>query len=324
MAYTPNLVHFQLTRKCNLRCWFCGQWGKKGFFSDAYGTEMCFDDWKKVIGSLMRCRENTGVSPSVILWGGEPLMCPDFDRLAEYLKQNDFETGMVTNGVLLDKHLEVCKSAVSKIYVSIDGTKEIHNNIRGRGVFEKVIENLKLLQHDNVTVMSVLSDALLYNLINFPEVLTEINPKLLLLQDMIALSEDEVNQYALWLKSSFGMEAKEIYSWKQQFTQEYFEKRDKALKAVLKKKYPFPVMYLPHGGNSECCRSALKHIHVAWNGNVLYCTDFYDFSAGNVRNGDVIDIFNNELSDKFRKAIKSGGCPACRHCSWVSNKSFNL
>ena len=324
MTYIPNLVHFQLTRKCNLRCWFCGQWGKKGFFADECGEELSFDDWKKVISSLMRSREDTGVSPSVMLWGGEPLMSSDFDRIAEYLKENDFETGMVTNGVLLDKHFETCKSAVSKIYVSIDGTKDIHNSIRGAGVFEKVIENLKQLKHNNVNVMAVLSEDLLDNLEDFPGVLTEINPKSLLLQDMIALSESEINQYALWLKSSFGMEAKEIYSWKMQLTEEYFEKRDKALKTVLKKKYPFPVIYLPHGENNGCCMSAFKHIHIAWNGNVLYCTDFYDFSAGNVKNGDVIEIFNNELSNKFREAIRRRDCPICLHCSWAGNKSFDL
>jgi len=48
-----KLVHFQLTRNCNLRCWFCGQWGKKGFFSNASGEAMAFDDWKKVVSDLL-------------------------------------------------------------------------------------------------------------------------------------------------------------------------------------------------------------------------------------------------------------------------------
>ena len=37
-------VHFQITRNCNLRCEFCGQWGKNGFFREASGDEMTFPD----------------------------------------------------------------------------------------------------------------------------------------------------------------------------------------------------------------------------------------------------------------------------------------
>ena len=38
-----EMVHFQITRNCNLRCHFCGQWGKKGFFSDASGNNIFAD-----------------------------------------------------------------------------------------------------------------------------------------------------------------------------------------------------------------------------------------------------------------------------------------
>ena len=95
---------------------------------------------------------------------------------------------------------------------------------------------------------------------------------------------------------------------------------------IFENQYPFKVRYMPHGifKDEEFCRSAFNHAHVAWNGNVLYCTDFYDFSAGNVKEGNIIDIFNNGISEKFRKEISSGNCITCKHCSWRNNTTFDL
>ena len=53
-------VHFQITRNCNLRCPFCGQWGKKGFFAGGCGDEMSFGEWESVIKQLEAYREKTG------------------------------------------------------------------------------------------------------------------------------------------------------------------------------------------------------------------------------------------------------------------------
>lgn len=319
-----EMIHFQLTRNCNLRCWFCGQWGKKGFFSNSSGNTMTLDDWKRVTDSLVRYRENTGASPAIMLWGGEPLLYPYFEEIVCYLRERGFKLGMVTNGTLIDRHFDLCRAAFSKIYVSLDGPPAVHNSIRGEGVFEKVTGNLEKLNFDNVTVMSVLSPSLLDCLEAFPYILEPVKPAKLYLQEMIGLSETEINQYAAWLKSAFGMQANEIYSWESTLTEDYYEKKAEILNKVLKKEYPFPVIHLPHGVSPHNCYSPQHHIHIAWNGNVLYCTDFYDFSAGNVKKDDVIDIFNNSLSDRFREEIAMGHCPSCNHCSWKNNDVFNL
>ena len=60
-------VHFQITKRCNLRCWFCGQWGSQGSFAQKANEEMSFEDWRRVINSLQRYAEAFGTRPSVIL-----------------------------------------------------------------------------------------------------------------------------------------------------------------------------------------------------------------------------------------------------------------
>lgn len=323
-----EMVHLQLTRNCNLRCWFCGQWGKKGFFSGKSETAMSLDEWKSVIKSLVDYRQNTGVSPMILLWGGEPLMYPQFAEIVAYLKQNDFTLGMVTNGVLIDKYADICRRDFKKIYVSIDGDREIHDSIRGKGVFDKVSQNLKLIEDTNAEIvfMTVMSPAVIDMLPELPNILAPLKPDLMLLQEFIALSETEICDYKKWMKSVFGIDAKEIESWDAQLPDDFEQKKQLAVEEIKSRVYPIKVQCLSHGDKAlqPHCLSPFRHMHIAWNGNVLYCTDFYDFCAGNVKSENIIDIFNNELSEKFRREIALGNCATCKHCSWKNNKNFDF
>ena len=308
-------VHFQITRNCNLRCSFCGQWGKKGFFADSSGEEMTFADWNRVILELEEYREKTGIPVVITLWGGEPLVSPYFDELALALKQKQFSIELITNGTKIDEHKDVIEACIDRLYVSIDGNRDIHNAIRGPGVFEKVCQNLKEIEHNNITVMSVITPALIDNLESFLVELKELKIHDLFLQDMIGLKKEEVSQYKLWSKEAFGITAKEIDSWENNSKIDFSEEITQKLELL--SNYPFKITHKAHtDDNSIVCKSPFNHVHIAWNGNVLYCTDFYDFSAGNVKRSSLYEIFLNEKSEKFRREIEDGRCPACKHCSW--------
>lgn len=310
-------VHFQLTRNCNLRCSFCGQWGKKGFFADSSGEEMTLSDWNRIICELEEYRDKTGISPVVTLWGGEPLVSPYFDEIAKRLKQKGFKTELITNGTKIDEHKDVIEFCIDRLYVSIDGTADIHNSIRGQGVFEKVRENLIALNHNNITVMSVITPRLIENLKEFLDELKGLKIHDLFLQDMIGLKKDEVTEYKIWLKSSFDIDAKEIDSWEADEKINFSHELTQKLNGIDEADYPFAITHKQHTDNPEIiCKSPFNHAHIAWNGNVLFCTDFYDFSAGNVKEKTLESVFLNEKSEKFRTEIVENRCSTCKHCSW--------
>jgi len=86
--------------------------------------------------------------------GGEPFLRKDlyevleiFSRKCPHLKQ----IGIPTNGILQDVILSQCKK-ISRLYpelsitVSIDGYKELHNEIRGVDCWDKAIETFKKLK----------------------------------------------------------------------------------------------------------------------------------------------------------------------------------
>lgn len=317
----PELIHFQLTRNCNLRCYFCGQWGKKGFFSGAEGNAMSLDDWKKLAIDI---KETYTPLPHIILWGGEPLVCPYFDELVQFLKEQGFTLGMITNGVLLDTHMEICKSSFKKIYVSVDGPEDVHDQIRGKGVYKKVIANLNELSNSDVyvTVSSVLSPTLLDRLDEFIEIIENSGADELLLQNYIRVSNAEADEYKKWMMDSFNIKATEIDSWITELPLDYESKKEKAIDKIKDRENKILVKYLPHIADECVCVSANKHIHISWNGNVLYCTDFYDFSAGNVKENHIDEIFNNEISEAYRKEVMNN--PTCKHCSWRTKKEYWL
>lgn len=316
-----ELVHFQITKNCNLRCWFCGQWGKKGFFADDKGTLVTLAEWKRVIESIKRYGAKVGKLPDIMLWGGEPLVSPIFDELALYLKDNGFKIGMVTNGVLLNEHIGVVNGAVSVLYVSLDGYRETHDAIRGKGVYDKVISNLRLVDSKKVKirVMSVTSDATVKDLVKFTDDLSNCHVEKLILQDRIALKKSEADEYAKWLKESFGLPSISVYG----YVDESYTAPD--LSVIDFNKLKVKVEHNAQGVvKNRCCYGPNKHAHIAWNGNVLFCTDFFDFSAGNIKNGDLIDIFNSETAEKYRRDVEAGKCPTCDHCSWKNSETFYL
>ena len=281
---------------------------------------MTLDDWKNL---ALIIKKTYSPMPHIILWGGEPLVCPFFDELVHYLKSLGFTLGMVTNGVLLDKHIDICTSSFKRIYVSVDGPKSIHDSIRGDGVFDRVSRNIKMLSKSDVfiTVMSVLSPKLVENLDGFPEIIEKLGADELYLQNYIRLSKDEAEEYKKWMKEDFGIKATEIDSWVTSLPDDYEERLKLGIEKINKKKYNMSVRYLLHNIEKPCC-SPNKHIHISWNGNMLYCTEFYDFFAGNVKKENIDDIFCNELSEKFRNGISKN--PACKHCSWRNNENFYL
>lgn len=316
-------VHLQITRNCNLRCYFCGQWGKRGFFSDASGEPMSLDDWEKVISDLKAYRERTGLSPFVMLWGGEPLVCPWFDRIATLLYENHFKIGMVTNGVLLNRHTDVVNKCVQRVFVSLDGTAAVHDSIRGEGVFEKATENLKQITGPKVTVMSVVTEQLLEQLPEFIAQLNETNISELYLQDMIGLTQEEILSYKNMMKTQFGIEAQEIDGWLNVGKLQFHEEVSRILSNIDTAGLRYPVEQKKHDPDlGNYCLSPFRHVHVTWNGDVTYCTDFYDFTAGNVKEEDLETIFMNEKSQKFRAVVEAGNCTTCRHCSWKNNRNY--
>jgi MoaA/NifB/PqqE/SkfB family radical SAM enzyme len=80
--------------------------------------------------------------------GGEPLLREDVEELLEFSNRKiGFYTGLVTNGLLLDKKIDAISKYMDFLAVSFDvNDKKTFNATRGVGAFEKVKKNIELVR----------------------------------------------------------------------------------------------------------------------------------------------------------------------------------
>ena len=87
----------------------------------------------------------------LLLSGGEPLLHADFWRMNEILRDYDFRSVLLSNGVLISKELAK-RLRVHEVQISLDGMKAGHELIRGEGTFEKALQAIDHLQEFHIRV----------------------------------------------------------------------------------------------------------------------------------------------------------------------------
>ncbi|MCX7913946.1 MAG: radical SAM protein [Thermodesulfovibrionales bacterium] len=124
-------LELQVTDKCNLRCKHC-------YIGKSHNHELPVEKIDKILEEF---QEVQGLR--VMITGGEPLMHSDFEIVNELLTKYPIRKVLFTNGLLLRRSL-LKKLNVDEIQFSIDGMKDGHEALRGKGTFERVISKLKL------------------------------------------------------------------------------------------------------------------------------------------------------------------------------------
>lgn len=140
----PMFIHFECTFRCNMKCAFCNIWRKNGYEKEATtlkAKRRLFDCW------------DLGCS-IVSFTGGEPLLRNDIGKLLEYSsKELGLFTGLVTNGILLDKRIDELSRYTDALAVSFDvNNRQIFNKTRGVDAFEKVKANIQYARKMGVEI----------------------------------------------------------------------------------------------------------------------------------------------------------------------------
>ncbi len=147
-----NDFYFQwhITDRCNLKCSHCYQ-------SDySYSSELSFEELKSIADKINHALTVWKKEGRIAITGGEPFIRKDLFDLLHYLEQQPAikKIGILTNGTLIKEHVNSLKD-ITKIYyiqMSLEGRREKNDEIRGKGVFDKVIENTNLLKDVEIPV----------------------------------------------------------------------------------------------------------------------------------------------------------------------------
>ncbi len=128
LMHRPLIASLHITSKCNLRCVHCPDSVTEE--STEY-IEPSTSQWLTIMEDL----KERGII-GLIIWGGEPMMLPRIEEIMDYANKN-FITSFHTNGMTDFSHIKA-----NTIFVSLDGMKETNDKIRGKGTFDKIIENI--------------------------------------------------------------------------------------------------------------------------------------------------------------------------------------
>lgn len=163
-------LRLSLTDKCNLRCHYCMPVDQVFMEESKYMTP---DEIVEVLAEL----KAQGLE-EVRLTGGEPLMRKSFSEIVRRVGDLQFKKlGLTTNGIFLDKYLDVLKEArVFHLNISLDSLNEENfRKITFGNHFRKVIENIRLavsrgfVVKINTVIMKGINDHEILDFVRFSE-----------------------------------------------------------------------------------------------------------------------------------------------------------
>jgi MoaA/NifB/PqqE/SkfB family radical SAM enzyme len=126
------LAILSLTERCNSRCVTCDYW-RTG------RDDMSLASVERLLPSLLRLRTQT-----VLVSGGEPLVHPQWQEIAQLLRANGIQLWLLTSGLSLVKHARRVSQLFDAVTVSLDGThRETYRAIRGLDAFDNVCAGIE-------------------------------------------------------------------------------------------------------------------------------------------------------------------------------------
>ena len=131
---SPSLRYLlmHLTSNCNLKCKHC-------YHGDPKSESLSYETVKNVLDEL---QEMQGLT--VLLSGGEALCYESFWEVNEILPTYDMNFVLLTNGTKITEE-NAQRLNLNKVQVSLDGLKDGHDFMRGKGTYEKVINGIENL-----------------------------------------------------------------------------------------------------------------------------------------------------------------------------------
>lgn len=132
-------LRVSLTDRCNLRCFYCMP--EDGIQLMNKENIMSLEE----IISIARTFRDLGVD-TLRLTGGEPLVRKNFAYLVEELAKLGLQLKITTNGILLDKYLDLFqKVGLKKINLSLDTLDKAKSVfISKRDYFDRIMQNLEM------------------------------------------------------------------------------------------------------------------------------------------------------------------------------------
>ncbi|MGP1587592.1 MAG: radical SAM protein [Treponemataceae bacterium] len=326
-----SLIYLKLTPLCNLRCVMCGQRGVKGVLKGKYAADeskcvLPLETYKKMVDELKFKR------PVYYLWGGEPFLYPHLCDLVDYIQKSGSFCSVNTNGTLLEKYAErIVKDQWNVIFVSLDAFKDVNDEIRGAGSYDKVVRGFEAINREKkkqnskfptmgiVTTVTNLNYKYLKDLAvackdfkidwHIYNLGTYTNDEILARQTEFFKEKLDTDVYCLGGYNTGynkGIDAKELCETLHTIHNTDYGYLSITVPALNPEKTQVYYEKLEVPVRNRCI-VPWTQANVNYNGDVLFCADYTEYPLGNIKEQSFREIYNGERANKFRHAIHE--CP---------------
>lgn len=295
----PTTIKLELTNKCNLKCKHC--LANAGLSN----KELSLRD----IEHILLQAKPLGVQ-AIGLVGGEPLLRADLGDIIDRIYKLRMAFSISTNGTLIDeKKIETIKRKnLIKVSVSLDGTEEFHNELRGAPqAYQRALRGIKMLaEHEIKTAVAMVITRDNCRMIeSVIQAAIENGATYFMVNDLIPVGRGaEISDQSL----SYA-EYQEHTSRMQEYRKVYGDKIDILWKGMR-----------PAGKSDadighfikSICGAALTELTIDHEGYVLPCP-FLPKTNENIFEKSLKDIWyhSEELGEYQRRDDLKGGCGAC-------------
>ncbi len=140
----PLNIGLMLTARCDLACDTCFNLQKDSadILAAYREPELSPAEWKDIFKSA----SGRFFKPNVHLRGGEPGLYKDYLDVMAFIKRQGMRCSFTTNGTFLARDaVDIVSMGIDFIQVSLDGPREIHDSIRGSGVFDRAFQGIRAI-----------------------------------------------------------------------------------------------------------------------------------------------------------------------------------
>ncbi len=326
----PLVVKLMLNWKCNLRCPMCMLWGEVGWLEQetkaTVGTELPWQAVERVFDWRLPA------NASFILSGGEPTMYAHFDRLLRRLQTERKFAIICTNGLWLDRYTDALDgNPYPTLLVSLDGPRETNDQLRGKGVYDRVIQNIERLQGLRrppfIGVQFTVMPENVAHMESFCEEMVARGVDWILLNPGWFLSDAQARRYEQELRQNFDVEPHTHLGYVRTYDYDAAAFED-ALRRIWQRRWPIQIashLKEPEWvqdfigqpdkilANRLCYKQWLR-LDVLPDGKVTPCVQFPDLTVGDLNTQTADEIWHGAENRRFQRFAHGKSLSICAKC----------
>ncbi|HEU0063692.1 MAG TPA: radical SAM protein [Flavisolibacter sp.] len=302
---------------CNCRCVMCDIWK---------GNNRLRQLTKNDITGLLKTLKQLGTK-QVVFSGGEALLNNNFFEFCSILRNEGLSITLLSTGITFTRHANMLSEMVDEIIVSLDGNREVHDEIRNiPNAFQKLSDGINAVKTIN-PALPVKARTVIHRL-NYrvwPQIIESAREMGI---DQISflpadVSSHAFNREALWTetrKSEVAIPMAELKELKETIEKLVISNKEDfkhgfITESPIKIRNIYNYYAALHGLNPfplKRCNAPWVSVVVEADGSVKPC--FFHESQGNIRDKSLKEILNSQSAIQFRKNLRVSKNSICEKC----------